>query len=95
MRLEEFKTILKNYPELNFKLENGRPIPKHFHITEVGQISKNFIDCGGTMRTENKISLQIWESVDNWHRLKSDKLLNIIELSEKKLQIGNHEIEIE
>jgi len=39
--------------------------------------------------------LQLWESVDVWHRLEPKKLLNIIELSEKKIGVGNHEIEVE
>lgn len=31
-----------------FKLENGNSVPEHFHVTEVGIITKDFIDCGGT-----------------------------------------------
>ncbi|MEM7162653.1 MAG: DUF6428 family protein [Bacteroidota bacterium] len=95
MNLEELKDILKTNPELNFKIEGGASVPSHFHITEVGQITKNFIDCGGTIRKENKVSLQLWESVDVWHRLKAEKLLKIIEMSQDKVGVENYEIEVE
>lgn len=95
MILSEFKQHLKSVTEVTFLKPDGNNIPKHFHITEVGQNNKKFIDCGGTVRNENIISLQLWESVDFWHRLEPKKLNAIIELSEKKLEIGDHEIEIE
>ena len=95
MNLSEFKKHLKTVTEVTFLKPNGENIPKHFHITEVGQINKRFIDCGGTVRNENVISMQLWESIDFWHRLEPTKLNSIIELSERKLEIGDHEIEIE
>ena len=52
MKLSEIKTILDTLPVLHFVLENGEQVPDHFHVTEVGQISKKFIDCGGTIRDE-------------------------------------------
>ncbi len=95
MTLLEFKQHLHTVTEVTFLKPDGKAIPKHFHITEVGQSSKRFIDCGGTARNENVIIMQLWESIDFWHRLEPTKLNAIIELSEKKLDIGNHEIEIE
>ena len=95
MILSEFKHYLKIVSEVTFLKPNGNKIPKHFHITEVGQTSKKFIDCGGTVRNEEVISMQLWESVDFLHRLEPSKLNSIIELSEKKLEIGNYEIEME
>jgi hypothetical protein len=95
MKLSEIKQHLQNVSEVTFMKPNGKEIPKHFHITEVGQINKRFIDCGGTVRNENVIAMQLWESVDFWHRLQPDRLLQIIELSETKLGIEDHEIEIE
>lgn len=95
MKLSEFKQHLQNINEVHFVKPNGNEVPKHFHITEVGQITKHFIDCGGTIRTENLISMQLWESIDFWHRLEPQKLLKIIELSESKLGIEDYEIEIE
>lgn len=95
MNLVEFKDALQKVSEINFILENGEKVPTHFHITEIGQIDKKFIDCGGTLRNEQKVSIQVWKSVDVWHRLEPQKLLRIIELSENKLGVGNHEIEVE
>lgn len=95
MLLSEFKNKLKIVTEVTFLKPDGTQVPKHFHITEIGQINKRFIDCGGTVRNENVISMQLWESVDFWHRLEPSKLISIIDLSENKIGIEDHEIEIE
>jgi hypothetical protein len=95
MTLEQFKQKLATVSEVTFLKPDGTSIPKHFHITEVGQINKRFIDCGGTVRDENVIAMQLWESIDFWHRLEPKTLNAIIDLSEEKLNIGNHEVEIE
>lgn len=95
MKLSEFKHTLSTLNELHFILPNGAKIPSHFHITEVGQVVKNFIDCGGTVRNETLVSMQLWESIDVWHRLEPKKLLDIIDLSISKLGLIDEEIEIE
>ncbi len=95
MNLSVFKQHLTTVSDITFLKPNNQTVPKHFHITEVGQIDKKFIDCGGTIRSEKIISMQLWESVDFWHRLEPSKLLNIIELSERKLGIEDVDIEIE
>lgn len=95
MKLSEIKSYLKTAENVSFKLPNETYVPAHFHVTEVGLITKNFIDCGGTVRKETKVNFQLWEANDFEHRLKPQKLLNIIELSEKVLNIGDEEIEVE
>ncbi len=95
MKLSAFKKALESLTDVNFTLENGTMVPEHFHVTEVGMITKNFIDCGGTVRTEKVVSLQLWEANDFDHRLKPQKLLNIIALSEKALGIEDLDIEVE
>jgi hypothetical protein len=95
MKLSAFKKALESLTDVNFTLENGTMVPEHFHVTEVGMITKNFIDCGGTVRTEKVVSLQLWEANDFDHRLKPQKLLNIIALSEKMLGIEDLDIEVE
>ena len=47
------------------------------------------------MRKEHTVNFQLWSSDDFDHRLSVQKLNSIIELSEKQLLIGNHEIEVE
>ena len=95
MKLSEIKSELKKRNTIAFQLPNGEFVPNHFHVTEVGKITKNFIDCGGTVRTEEVINFQLWEANDYDHRLHPEKLVHIIELSESKLQIPDLEIEVE
>lgn len=95
MKLSEVKEVLKNIDKVTFQLPNGSFVPAHFHVTEVGLISKHFIDCGGTVRKENTINFQLWSANDYEHRLQPEKLLDIIELSEEKLKLSDLEIEVE
>ena len=95
MKLSAFKNILSTADQVLFQLENGTLVPKHFHVTEVGQITKNYIDCGGTIRNEKVVSFQLWNANDLEHRLIPAKLLSIIKLSEQKLGIEDLEIEVE
>jgi hypothetical protein len=95
MKLSEIKNQLKNCSQIAFQLPNGELVPRHFHVTEVGKVSKHFIDCGGTIRTEEVANFQLWEANDYDHRLHPEKLLHIIELSEAKLQIPDLEVEVE
>ena len=74
----------------------GTAIPQHFHVTEVGQINKKFIDCGGLVRNEKTVNFQLSDFGDFDHRLAPQKLLNIISLSKKtRLGIEDAEIEVE
>lgn len=95
MKLSEFKKLLSEKEFVLIELPNGELVPKHFHVTEVGLINKHFIDCGGTIRQEKKISFQLWEANDYDHRIHPEKLAKIIELSEKKLLLPDAEIEVE
>lgn len=95
MTLEQIKEILPTLENVEFQLENGTFVPEHFHVTEVGQITKKFIDCGGVIREESVVNFQLWNADDYEHRLKPGKLLSIIKLSEEKLGIENNEIEVE
>ncbi|MNK23545.1 hypothetical protein D3C87_418390 [compost metagenome] len=95
MKLSEIKEILATAEGVNFKLENGNSVPEHFHVTEVGIITKDFIDCGGTVRHEKVANFQLWDADDYEHRLKAGKLIHIISLSEKVLGMEDLEIEVE
>ena len=95
MKLSEIKEILPALKNVEFQLENGTYVPEHFHVTEVGQNIKNFIDCGGIIRNEKVVNFQLWNADDYEHRLKPGKLLSIIRLSEEKLGIQDAEIEVE
>ena len=95
MKLSEIKAHLYNLKTIAFELPDGSLVPEHFHVTEVGKITKNFIDCGGVLRKEEVVNFQLWNANDYNHRLHPEKLLNIIELSQEKLGIGDLEIEVE
>jgi hypothetical protein len=95
MKLSEVKAKLNELNEISFQLPNGELVPNHFHVTEVGKVTKHFIDCGGTVRNEEVVNFQLWNADDYDHRLHPEKLLSIIELSEKVLNIGDLEIEVE
>lgn len=95
MKLSEFRNHLSKLSNIRFELENGELVPQHFHVTEVGQINKKFIDCGGTLRDEIKINFQLWQAEDYDHRLSAEKLNNIIQLSIEKLNLTDAEIEVE
>lgn len=95
MKLSDIKNILPGLENVEFQLEDGKFVPEHFHVTEIGMVIKNFIDCGGTIRKEERVNFQLWNADDHEHRLKPGKLLHIINLSEEKLGIGDFEIEVE
>ena len=43
MKISEFLYALSGLESLVITNENGQPIPAHFHVTEVGQTTKNYI----------------------------------------------------
>ncbi len=95
MKLSKIKAILPTLNNVEFQLENGKFVPEHFHVTEIGVITKHFIDCGGNTRREKVVNFQLWDANDFEHRLKPTKLLDIISLCENKLGIEDSEIEVE
>lgn len=63
---------------LAIELPAGDFVPAHFHVTEVGNVQKQFIDCGGTLRQESTCVLQTLVAGDVEHRLKTNKLAGIL-----------------
>ena len=95
MWLSDFKQTLGELDTLKFQLPNGQFVPEHFHITEVGIVTRNYIDCGGMLRHENKLNLQLWVASDTDHRIKPKNVLDILQLSKKQLDYSNMEVDIE
>jgi hypothetical protein len=79
MNVTEFKNQLLAHTDkpLTFVLPDGGSIPAHFHITEVGHVQRNFVDCGGTRRRTESCLLQTWVANDEDHRLTAGKLAGI------------------
>ena len=95
MLLSTLKQSLSKANKLQFQLPNGQFVPAHFHLTEVGHVTRNYIDCGGTLRQENKLNLQLWVASDVDHRLKPSSVLEILQLAEKQLAFADMEVEVE
>ncbi|AIZ65595.1 hypothetical protein PK28_18450 (plasmid) [Hymenobacter sp. DG25B] len=95
MKISEIKKALTEVDAINFRLPTGEYLPSHFHVTEVGLVSKHFIDCGGVERQETVANFQLWEAGDYDHRLAPQKFLHILKLSEKILGQEDLDIEVE
>lgn len=80
--------LLGEHPEarLTMRLPDGESVPPHFHVTEVGRVQKDFIDCGGTVRGSTHCQLQLLVASDVDHRLRAGKLAKILEMSQPLLK---------
>ena len=97
MQLSQLTEALAQHPEagLAFVLPDGSAVPAHFHVTEVGRVRKDFIDCGGTVRQTDACVLQVWVANDVDHRLAAGKLGSIIALGKDILKDTDLPVEIE
>lgn len=97
MNITEFITHLRAHSDkpLLFILPDGGFIPAHYHVTEVGHVMKNFIDCGGTRRSLETCLLQTWVHDDVEHRLFSGKLATIFDMAGDVLPHHDLPVEIE
>ena len=98
MTLGELKTVLLQNPNhrLNVIFPDGDSIEPEFHVTEVGHVTKTFIDCGGTKRRSEACVLQTWISQhDKDHRLSAGKLGNILLLAAQVVPSDELKVEIE
>lgn len=95
MKIAEMKQCLIGLTAVSFKLPDGAYLPAHFHVTEVGLVTKHFIDCGGVERHETVANFQLWEAGDYDHRLAPQKFLHILNLSDKILGREDLDIEVE
>jgi len=97
MNVNEFHNLLAAHPgeKMHFMLPDKSFVPAHFHITEVGRVQKDFVDCGGTVRSTTTCLLQVWVAHDVDHRLKTTKLAKIIEIAQPLLGSDQLPVEIE
>lgn len=95
MKISDLKNALTELQAINFRLPDGTYLPPHFHVTEVGRVTKHFIDCGGTERTETVANFQLWEAGDYDHRLAPQKFSHILDLAQNILGSNDLEIEVE
>jgi hypothetical protein len=97
MKLSDLRAILEKHPDTfpRFVLPEGDFIPPHAHVTEVGHVAKNFIDCGGVTGKRETVLLQTHVGQDTDHRLRSDRFAKILQLGERVLPHDQLEAEVE
>ena len=97
MKLSDLRAVLEKHPDTlpRFVLPDGDIIPSHAHVTEVGHVVKNFIDCGGVTGKSETVLLQTHVGRDTDHRLKSGTLAKILKLGERVLPHDRLEVEVE
>jgi hypothetical protein len=97
MTLDQFVAVLSGNPAaaLHLMLPDGSFVPAHFHVTEVGRVHKDFIDCGGTVRSATTCVLQVWVAQDYDHRLDTAKLAHVIRLAAPLLKSSDLPVEVE
>ena len=95
MNLREFQSALASNSDnhLEFQFATGETLAAHFHVTEIGKVTKDFVDCGGTRRTTESCMLQTLVANDTDHRLTAGKLAGVLE---KASVLGlDEEVEVE
>ncbi|MCP5556327.1 MAG: hypothetical protein H7A55_01120 [Verrucomicrobiaceae bacterium] len=97
MTLTDFRAQLCAHSDkpLLLILPDGGLVPSHFHVTEVGHVKKNFIDCGGTRRSIETCLLQTWVANDTDHRLVAGKLEQIFTIAGDVLPSQDLPVEVE
>ena len=97
MTVSELLAILVANPgaKMHFMLPDQSFVPAHYHITEIGRVHKDFIDCGGTVRSLTSCMLQVWVASDVDHRLETTKLAKIMEIARPLLQSDDLPVEVE
>lgn len=95
MKVESLFEVLSANPSaaIHIMLPDSAFVPAHFHITEVGRVQKDFIDCGGTVRATVACVMQVWVADDTNHRLDTSKLAQILKLAAPLL--GSLELPVE
>lgn len=85
--MKELKAVLGENPgkRVQLVLPGGENVPQHFHVTEIGGVRKDFIDCGGTQRVQSTALIQCWVATDVEHRIGAEKFLKILEMGAKVL----------
>jgi len=97
MTLQGLQNVLEANPRRfpRFVLPDGDYIPSHAHVTEVGHVVRNFIDCGGLTGKEEKVVLQTHVGNDTDHRLGSDRFAKILQLGNRVIPSADLDVEVE
>ena len=97
MKLNELKSLLADHSDRHFRirLPDGDAIPLSFHVTEIGRVTKTFLDCGGKRRETETCQLQVWVGEDYDHRIETGKMAGILEKGRAVIPDDSLPVEIE
>lgn len=97
VNLTTFRTTITENPGCSVLIEIAPSVAvaPHFHVTEIGRVVKEFVDCGGKPRSETRCLLQTLVAGDVDHRLDSTKLAGILKLADRLELTGEEPVEIE
>lgn len=97
MNVKDFFSVLEKNPNLlmHWMLPDKSFVPAHYHITEIGRVKKDFVDCGGTIRSLTTCLMQIWVANDIDHRLDTNKLASIFGFAKQLIDSDDVPLEVE
>ena len=97
MKLSDLRAAAEKHSDAvaRFVLPDGEEIPLHAHVTEVGHVVKNFIDCGGVIGKSESVLLQTHVGQDTHHRLTAGTFAKILKLGDRVLPHDQLEVEVE
>lgn len=97
MKLSRFSELLQSHPDKPFHLvlPGSGTVPASFHITEVGHVTKKFIDCGGKLHSVESCQLQVWLGDDTDHRLYAGKMARVLDLAKAKGVLPAEDLDVE
>ena len=97
MTVKELYDALELNPNvtMHWMLPDKSFVRAHYHLTEVGKVHKDFIDCGGTVRSTRACVLQVWVADDRDHRLDTSKLAAIMRIAAPLFDGNDLPVEVE
>jgi hypothetical protein len=97
MKLSDLRAAVEKHSDAvaRFVLPDGDEIPLHAHVTEVGHVVKNFIDCRGVIGKSESVLLQTHVGQDTHHRLTAGTFAKILKLGDQVLPHDRLEVEVE
>jgi hypothetical protein len=66
---------------IRFRFVAGGEIEIHCHVTEIGKVTKDFVDCGGVRRTVETCVIQTFVYSDTDHRVTANTFSKIVKAS--------------
>lgn len=97
MKLSAFTQQLAGHAShpVGFVFDDGEMIPQHFHLSEIGYITKNFVDGTGSIRKVELVQLQVWLGDDEPCPLTGAELAQLLDVAKHQLPSGDLDVEVE